>query len=480
VATIGPACWEKAQMRDLFLAGLDVARLNFSHGEYHQFERIIKDLRDLSKELGKPVAILQDLQGPKIRVGKMKEGVVLKEKTTVIFTTKKVEGTQKLIPTQYENLPKDVKVGDVIFLDDGKLQVRVSGTNKKDRLEAEVLVGGPLSSHKGMNLPETALSTPAITEKDEKDIQFGAKMDVDYVALSFVRSAKDIESLKKKIADAKGFAKVISKIERKEALKEIDEIIEATDALMVARGDLGIEIPLDEVPLIQKRLIQKCIKAGKPVITATQMLDSMMRNPRPTRAEVSDVANAILDGTDAVMLSGETAVGKYPIQAVKVMNQIAQETDPVVIVHLKSQKADIIERMQLRGEDTTDAFAQAAKEIAENLEAKLIIDTTRLGYSARMIARRRPAAKIIALTPSEKTYFQLALVWGVYPFILPMFHSTDEIMNQAIDLVENLKLVEKGDLLVITSGHPAGFPHINLLHAHIVGTAPHPEQLPGK
>jgi pyruvate kinase len=477
VATIGPATQELSTLRELVMSGVDVARLNFSYGSYPEFERIINDLRGLSRELSRPIAILQDLQGPKIRVGEMEKGVELKKKSQIIFTTRLVKGNNKIIPVQYEHLPKDVRVGDIIFLDDGLLQVKVQKTNKKDMIWAEVLVGGPLSSNKGMNLPDTLLSAPPLTDKDEKDIQFGAKMNVDYIALSYVRSAKDIKLLRDLIKKANGHAKIVAKIERKEALEKIDEIIDAADALMVARGDLGIEISLDEVPLIQKKLIQKCIKVGKPVIVATQMLDSMIRNPRPTRAEVSDVANAILDGADAVMLSGETALGKYPILAVKVMNQIAVEVEPTLAAHARRMRVGLIERVKLKGADTTDALALAAKEMAEQLNCRFILCSTTGGYTARMIARRRPAAKIIALVYNEKTYYQLALLWGTTPLILPYFHSTDELINQAVDLVSNLKLVEKGDRLVITAGHPPGFVRTNLLYVHVVGQNPHPEDL---
>jgi len=469
VATIGPAVGSREMLRALISAGLSVARLNFSHGEYPTFTQWIKDIRELSKEMGKPVAILQDLQGPKIRVGEMNENVVITAGKKVTFTTKKVKGTDKLIPIQYQNMPRDVKSGDTIFLDDGLLQISVLKTNKKDTIQAKVLVGGPLSSHKGMNLPNTSISTPGISEKDRRDIKFGLEQDVDFIALSFVRTSKDIKTLKEMIRKAGKRAQVFAKMERREGIEKLEEIMEETDGVMVARGDLGIEVSLEEVPLLQKKIINMAIQKGKPVITATQMLDSMIRNPKPTRAEVSDVANAILDGTDAVMLSGESAVGKYPLQAVRMLGSIAREVEKTSLAQKQMERASLISRLKRQNATLTEALSVAAEELADHAQADAIIVATMTGYTARMMAKQRPHAKIIAYSPDKKIVAQMAVLWNTTPRLLPSFREEEDVLEQALDSAVAEGLVKPGDKVVLTAGTPTRVAGTtNTLQIHIV------------
>ncbi|MFA6603604.1 MAG: pyruvate kinase [Patescibacteria group bacterium] len=460
VCTIGPASGSPSTLTAMVRAGMNVARLNFSHGTHEEHAKLIGALRMLSSQTNEPVAILQDLQGPKVRIGNLPaEGVKLVPRTKVVFTTDRLAAPPK-IPVGYEKLHEDVKSGDRLLLDDGLMDVRVIGVKGRD-ITCEVVTGGILTSHKGINLPTATLSIPAITEKDAADVEFGVEHHVDWIALSFVRSAKEVYDLRYLIEDHKAKLggsyvyvppiRIIAKIEKHEAVKHIDEIIEAVDGIMVARGDLGIEMPAEEVPLIQKRIIDKCRAAGKPVIVATQMLDSMMRNPRPTRAEVSDVANAVIDHTDAVMLSGETASGKYPVEAVSTMAKIIHETE--------MSEYDNTEREPgfLSGKSSSEeAVSGVANILARDTKAKLILVASLSGNAGRIVSRYRPEMPIYVSTDSERVRHQLNLSWGVVPFLLPRCHSIEELIDRSIGYMKKVKAVKKGDLIIAIAGEPVG------------------------
>ncbi|MEP1141602.1 MAG: pyruvate kinase, partial [Balneola sp.] len=423
VCTIGPSCNTEAKIEQLLLHGMNVARVNFSHGSHKDHEKVIKFIRKVAKTHKYSVPVLMDLQGPKIRVGTMRNGgQVLKTGSTISITGEEIEGTPTKIPIDYSNLVKEAEVGNTILLDDGLLEFEIISKSENE-LKAKVIVGGLLKSRKGVNLPNVKISIPALTEKDIKDLEFGIKQDVDIIALSFVRSAKDIRDIVSRVRAAGSQASIIAKIEKPEALEVIDEIIEECDGIMVARGDLGIEIPTEQVPIVQKTLIEKCRMAGKPVITATQMLDSMINNPRPTRAESSDVANAVLDGTDAVMLSGETAAGKYPMEAVNVMDKICRKVEEN---RLNLYNSLAFDKPEWREKQVVESLSYSCVSIAENVEAKVIGTLTNSGSTARRIAKFRPKAPIIAFTESQKVRRQLNLVWGVYSVRVEKIFDTDQ------------------------------------------------------
>jgi len=458
VCTIGPASNTDEKIRDLLKAGMNVARLNFSHGTHEEHAQVIKRLRSASAELDMPLAILQDLQGPKIRVGELpKEGVTLTAGKTVIFTTGTASIKDLKLPVTYDKLHEDVKPGERILLDDGLLSAKVVEVKGKD-VVCEVIDGGILTSHKGINFPNTKLSVSAITEKDKDDAVFGVSQDVDWVALSFVRSAKEIYDLKyliqgeqAKLGGSAGMTpiRVIAKIEKPEGVENIDEILEAVDGIMVARGDLGIEMPAEEVPLIQKRLIDKCLVAAKPVVVATQMLDSMIRNPRPTRAEVSDIANAVIDHTDAVMLSGETASGKFPVESVETMAKVALEAEA-------SRYDDMPLRMDIVSKSTDDAMSEVASILANGIKAKLILVASMSGDTARLVSRYRPQLPILAATSDEKVMHQMSISWGVIPFVLPRCASVEELVDRSIGHLKKKKFVKTGDKIIVVAGDPVG------------------------
>jgi len=465
VCTLGPASDSEAAIHAFLNAGMAVARINFSHGAHADHARRIELVRRLAREAGRPVAILADLQGPKLRVGLLPEdGIPLVEGETVILADQESSTDASLIPLPHPEVLRDVQPGDRMLLDDGLLELRVLDRDG-EQVRAAVVTGGTLTSRKGLSLPHTSLQMPSITEKDREDSIFGVEQNVDYFGLSFVRSAGDVTHLRNWLQELGAGTPVIAKIEKPEALGCIDEILEVSDGLMVARGDLGVEAPAEEVPIAQKRIIRACNRAGKPVITATQMLDSMMRNPRPTRAEASDVANAILDGSDAIMLSGETAVGRYAVQSVQMMARIAQVTERSM------PYADWLQRT----EDTflasvTDAIGQVASEIAADLDAKAIITSTMSGATARRVAMHRPVTPIIAPSPSETTCRQLALVWGVQPLLVEQFVDTDTMIATAVGAAQARNLVGEGDLVIITAGVPVGGSGLtNMLKAHRVG-----------
>ena len=446
VATIGPATSSLEVLRDLIEAGATTLRLNFSHGTHDDHQRSIRLIRQVSFELNQPVGILQDLQGPKIRLGKFENGSINLEKgDPFILTSHLMPGTQGKSCVTYEPLADEVPAGAVILLDDGKVEMRVEKVDKAAReLHCEVVVGGVLSNNKGVNFPGVYLSVKALTDKDKEDLMFGLDQGVDWVALSFVRNPQDILEIKELIASAGKNVPVIAKIEKHEAIEQMEAILSLCDGVMVARGDLGVELPAEDVPILQKRLIATSNRLGIPVITATQMLDSMLSNPRPTRAEISDVANAILDGTDAVMLSNETAVGKFPVQAVETMARIAcrMEQDPIY----KRRTED------MGGRSIPNAISSAVGQIAEQLGAAAIMTLTKSGATARNVSKFRPNKPILAITPHVDVARQLQLVWGVKPLLVLNLISTGQTFQAALNVAQETGLLTQGDLVVMTAG----------------------------
>lgn len=470
VATVGPASDSEEMLNALMAAGADVFRLNFSHGSWQNKTDIIRRIRQISKKRQRAVAILGDLQGPKIRTGMMAGGsmqLVAGEKVTI--TTRQVEGAGHLIPTTYQQLPGDVCPGNRILLDDGLLELEVLDTDK-DEVRCRVIVGGMLKDRKGINLPGVKVSAPALTEKDIEDLDFCIGAEVDYIALSFVRSAAEVVDLKTRLATAKANIKLIAKIEKPEAVDNFEAILAASDGIMVARGDLGVEIQPEKVPLIQKSIIRKCNEAGKPVITATQMLESMVTNPRPTRAETSDVANAILDGTDAVMLSAETASGKYPVEAIELMVRVAAdvEGDP----QLQTQRFRPISAAKGYRE-LPEAIGQAACRTAEAVEATAILAFTQTGSTAALVAKYRPNLPVYAVTPTQEVRRRMALYRGVRSIRVDIEGDTEAQISSVEKVVLDSGELDKGDVVVITMGSPVSDPGTtNLMKVHRLGTGP--------
>ncbi len=450
VATLGPASNTKSKIQSLINAGANVFRLNFSHGSKEENLRLMNIIRSINQELQMPVAILADLQGPKIRIGVIENGSVhLKVGQKITITTNDIIGTQDIISTTYQSLPSDVIKGDIILIDDGNIGIRVIGKGRKV-VYGQVLYGGLLKSKKGINLPNTRVSLPSLTEKDKSDLEFCLEHDVDWVALSFVRKAEDIIELRKIIENSGKFTRIIAKIEKPEAVENIDGIIDASHALMVARGDLGVEIPMEQVPMIQKMLVKKSNEAGKPVIVATQMLESMAFNPRPTRAESSDVANAIMDGADAVMLSVETAAGEYPSLAVRSMSRIIESVEKgVKFIFNKNFEGDRYSEGYL-----FDRVLASACKLANETNAKVITGITGSGYTAFSIARQRPRAQIYIFTGNRKLMTQLALIWGVKVIFYEKFESTDDAVNDIQRILVDRKVLKPGDIYVTTSTIP--------------------------
>lgn len=453
VATIGPASQSVDVLVKMIQSGMDVARLNFSHGSHAMHEMVLNNVREACRRTGEHISILQDLSGPKIRTGLLEETTVeLKTGAQVSFTIEDIRGTEKLVSTTYKRLPQDVQMGDTILLDDGKIKLRVASKTEKE-VTCDIINGGILAEKKGMNLPGVKVSVSSFTEKDVDDLKFGLANDIDYVALSFVRTADDIRRLREVIIKEVQKGKrvpIVAKIEKPEAVENIDSIIQETDALMVARGDLGVELPPEDVPLVQKMIVRKCNEAGVPVIVATQMLESMIGNPRPTRAEASDVANAVLDGADAVMLSGETSVGAFPVEAVQTMDRIIRKAEEQHRDHLqiaqKPTNPDFV---------SFDAIGRATCVIAEEVNAKAIVTVTHSGFSAINTAKFRPKARIIAVTAREKILRRLNLVWGVNGIIVPDIEGdTDEALKRINDELVSKGLVQKGDYIVTTVGIP--------------------------
>ncbi len=465
VCTLGPATNSAEKISQLITAGMNVARLNFSHGSQQSHQQMIKLIRQISAELNQPVAILQDLQGPKLRVGKIKSGrVSLKPGAEIKIVTEDIIGDATIISTSYKDLATDVQKDDLILLDDGLIRLKVlsAGTNFVNCLIVE---GGILSDHKGLNLPGVRISQPSLTEKDKQDLQFGISQDVDLVAISFVRSADDVQEVKKIISQFNKDILVIAKLEKPEAIADLENIIEKADGVMIARGDLGVEMPLEQVPILQKKIITSCRQQGKPVITATQMLESMRETSRPTRAEVSDVANAILDGTDAVMLSAETATGKYPVETVTMMHKIICATEQTLFerhrFHVHSKQAS---------QSIADAVSNSACDAAEQLNVKAIVAFTTSGFTARMVAKYRPQTDIIAFTSNQTVARQLSLSWGINSRYLDYLENTDEIIQYSEKALLKYDYVKKGDLIVVLLGAPVFVKGTtNLMKIHVVG-----------
>lgn len=447
VATIGPATIDPQVLRNLIEAGATTLRLNFSHGTHDDHQRSIRLIRQTSFELNQPVGILLDLQGPKIRLGRFEEGSIIVQKgDPFILTSHSIPGTQLMSSVTYEPLADEVPQGAVILLDDGKVEMRVEKVDRVAReLHCRVVVGGPLSNNKGVNFPGVYLSIKALTDKDRKDLMFGLDQGVDWVALSFVRNPQDVLEIKELIASAGKQVPVIAKIEKHEAIEQMEAILALCNGVMVARGDLGVELPAEDVPILQKRLIATANRIGIPVITATQMLDSMVSNPRPTRAEISDVANAILDGTDAVMLSNETAVGKYPVEAVATMARIAVRIE-------QEQITRNVSKMEETGRSIPNAISQAVSQIAEQLGSAAIMTMTKTGATARNVSKFRPKTPILAVTPHVDVARQLQLVWGVKPLLVLDLPSTGQTFQSAISVAQEKSLLTDGDLVVMTAG----------------------------
>lgn len=450
VATLGPASAQKDVLTQLIAKGVDVCRLNFSHGSQDDHLKVINTIKEINKEHPFHVAILADLQGPKIRIGKMKEGgAILVNGSQIEMTTEELIGDEKRVYITYENFPNDVKENEIILLDDGKLQLRVLSTNHKDSVICEVVHGGILTSRKGVNLPNTKVSIPSLTEEDLDNLNFALDHGADWIAMSFVRSAEDIKQCKEIIAAKGSHAKVIAKVEKPEAIDNIDAIIEATDAVMVARGDLGVEMPMEEVPGLQKIIVQKCRNLSKPVIIATQMLESMITTPRPTRAEVNDVANSVLDGADAVMLSGETSVGEFP--------EIVIETMAKIITHVESTSYPYYSAKSDASNPETviqDSICGSSIFLAEKTKASAIAVMTSSGYTALETSSYRPDANIYVFTGNTQLLNQLSLVWGVSTFIYKKYESTDGTIQDVNELLRENQLVDPGQIVINTASTP--------------------------
>ncbi|TKC15778.1 pyruvate kinase [Robertmurraya kyonggiensis] len=468
VCTIGPASESVEKLTQLMEAGMNVARLNFSHGDFEEHGNRIKNIREASQKLNKNVAILLDTKGPEIRTNNMVNGAIeLEAGKNITISMTEVEGTEDKFSITYEGLIDDVEAGSKILLDDGLIGLEVIEIDRSAKeIHTKILNSGTLKNKKGVNVPGVSVKLPGITEKDAKDILFGIEQGVDFIAASFVRRASDVMEIRKLLEENNGtHINIIPKIENQEGVDNIDEILEVSDGLMVARGDLGVEIPAEEVPLVQKNLIKKCNDLGKPVITATQMLDSMQRNPRPTRAEASDVANAIFDGTDAIMLSGETAAGMYPVEAVQTMHNIASRAETAL-----DHKRLLSKRTKESDTNITDAIGQSVAHTALNLSVSAIITPTESGHTARMISKYRPKAPIVAVTSHPSVYRRLALVWGVYPQLGVQADTTDDMLDTAVQASLNCQIVKHGDLVVITAGVPVGESGTtNLMKIHLVG-----------
>ena len=464
VCTIGPAVESPEKVRQLIAAGMNMARLNLSHGGYEEHQSRLDQVRAAAKEAGKPVAILVDLQGPKIRLARFKAGPHdLSRGDIFTITTDDVEGTKERVGTTYKGLPGDCKPGDRILIDDGKVTVEVTEVKGND-VVTKVIEPGAVSNNKGINLPGVAVSVPALSEKDKEDLRWGLNAGADFIALSFVRSAQDIVDVHK-IMDEVGIrVPVIAKIEKPQAVENLQEIVNAFDGIMVARGDLGVELPIEEVPLVQKHCIELAREAAKPVIVATQMLDSMITNSRPTRAEATDCANAVLDGADALMLSGETSVGEFAIEAVQTMARI--------ISHTEEGGMDMIRAMKSAPKTKGGAITKAATEVGAIVGAKYLVTFTQSGDSARRTARLRSPIPILAFTPEVGTYNRMSLDWGVEPELTPMVKHTDEMVMQADNLLLKSKRCVEGELVVIVAGSPPGIPgSTNAMRVHRVGDA---------
>ncbi|SHJ98532.1 pyruvate kinase [Hespellia stercorisuis] len=452
VCTMGPGCDDKAIMKKLVESGMDIARFNFSHGTYEEQKGRMDQLKAIREEAKKPIAILLDTKGPEIRTGVLKDGkkITLTEGSTFALTTTEMEGTEEKVSITYDGLVNDVEAGKRILIDDGLIELVVESKTETD-IVCKVKNGGELGERKGVNVPNVPVRLPAITEKDKEDIKFGAEQDVDFIAASFVRNAECILEIKAFLRECNApLIPIIAKIENAEGIENIDEIIRAADGIMVARGDLGVEIPPEEVPYLQKMIIKKCNDNFKPVITATQMLDSMIRNPRPTRAEVGDVANAVYDGTDAVMLSGETASGKYPTEALRMMVHIVKDTESHLDYDMLLEQAG-----SHKTNSISSAIGYSSVAAADNLNAKCIITPSVSGATARVVSKFKPRATLIGVSPNERTLRRMQIFWGVIPLKSIEFDTTEDICSAAVELVSVKQYAEIGDIVVLTAGIPS-------------------------
>jgi pyruvate kinase len=450
IATIGPATSSVAMLKKIILAGVDVCRINFSHGDLATHLEVIKNIRQANEELGTHVAILGDLQGPKLRIGQVENNrMVLKNGATIILTTVPLESNNKTIHVKYSTLARDVKVGERVLLDDGKLELEFTKRVDKHTVEAIVINGGILSSNKGFNLPSSDLSVDSLTPKDEADLIFAMEHKFDWIALSFVREAKDIIKLRKILEKNKCQANIIAKIEKPQAVENIDAIIDATDAIMVARGDLGVEMPMEQVPMIQKKIVRKCIETATPVIIATQMMESMITSPTPTRAEASDVANAVMDGADAVMLSAETSVGEYPLKTIEAVERILGSTELGWDIYHKLKVPDSSSRSFI-----SDEICFATVTMSKAIKAKAIISMTQTGYTAYKIASGRPNCDIFIFTASRHLLTRLSLVWNVRAYYYDKRTNTDDTVSDVIEVLKKDKLLKNGDIVINTAAMP--------------------------
>jgi len=450
IATVGPASAPEKILGKMITEGVDLFRINFSHGSYKEIKEIILSIRKLNKKLKTNIGILADLQGPKIRIGKVKNNSIqLKEGKLISFTSKECIGDESKLFITYKHFPADVSIGDSILINDGKFLLKVVSTNSKDLVTAKIIEGGELTSNKGVNLPNTKISLPCLTEKDLQDLDFALENNVEWIGLSFVRSVTDVVDLKKTIKDRKKHARVIAKIEKPEALTEIDNIIDLADGIMVARGDLGVELPMEQVPLIQKMLVEKCINASRPVIIATQMMESMIENFTPTRAEVNDVANAVMDGADAVMLSAETSVGKYPVEVIQCMQKIVARVEHEEKIYYREHSPSLKTHTFI-----SDSICFNACVMARHAKVSAIVTMTNSGYTAFRISSHRPRANIFVFTDNSTLLTTLSLVWGVRGFYYDRYESTDKTMGDLKSYLKHEGLVKTDDLVINTASMP--------------------------
>ncbi|WP_331655277.1 pyruvate kinase [Aminipila sp.] len=466
ICTLGPSTMEDDILRKLMLEGMNAARLNFSHGDHKQHELTLKRIRKMRDELGLPVATILDTKGPEIRVrGFENDKIILTSGQKFTLTTRELTGNQDIVSITYRDLPKDVHAGMKILIDDGLIELKILEVGETD-IVCEVENGGTVSNNKGVNVPNSNLSMPFISPKDYEDLLFGIEQNVDFVAASFVRTAEDVLAIKKILKEKNcNTIKLIAKIENMQGVENIDDIIDVSDGIMVARGDMGVEIPLEDVPVLQKKIIKKCIYAGKIVITATQMLDSMMKNPRPTRAEATDVANAIYDGTSAIMLSGETAAGAYPVEALQTMVKIAERAEEDI-----NYRSRFIQNREFVKPDVTTAISHATCTTSMDLNAAAIITVTASGRTAHMISKYRPDSPVIGCTSNASVWRQLSLAWGVTPLIIPEYQNTRDLFNSAVAAANKAGYVKTGEIVVLTAGVPIGITGTtNILKVQIAG-----------
>lgn len=455
VCTLGPSSSDEKTMEAMLKAGMNVVRLNFSHGTHEEHKKTIEKFRHVRDSLKMPAAVLLDTKGPEIRTGNFARGEeTLEDGQTFTLTTEAIEGDKERASVTYKDLPKEVVPGDTVLINDGKIVIKVTGTNEKE-VTGTVIHGGKISNHKGINLPNVKLNMQYISPQDREDILFGIRNDVDYIAASFVRSAKDVLEIKKLLAENGGKEiKVIAKIESTQGIENFEEILEASDGIMVARGDLGVEVAYEKLPGIQKRFIRRCVQSGKIAITATQMLESMITSPIPTRAEITDVANAVFDGTTAVMLSGETAAGMYPVEAVSAMAKIAKQAEDD---QPKVPARNMIWH-EMNATDTTNAVGHAACTLAKDINATALMAITKTGYTASRMSKFRPDMLIIGSTPYKKTYHQLSLIWGVSPMMAEYRYDIEELFHHSAERAIEEGMIEEGDMLVISAGMPVDVP----------------------